>query len=245
MSEKKELYLRISKEQSSLVNDSYKSVSDSSKNKNPFLKALSEYKLKKSGNTGVKKTQSINPFDNLPVKKYTINDFALKIKAKYPQYQHVDNNELVMRIIKKYPEYKDSVQNQESLIISQPIKSVKKTNTNNSLLLNSFFVLVLLLSLLFIIRNIKNIGLKRLKINKNYYKALLATVIGSLLILIATNPSRSDFTSYLHSNSNRNIGRDKNYLICSIYSWGSYDNNAKKKYLGILGNFYPLNTKKK
>lgn len=37
------------------------------------------------------------------------NEFAGKVKAKYPEYQDMDNKELSQKIIEKYPEYKDQV----------------------------------------------------------------------------------------------------------------------------------------
>jgi hypothetical protein len=46
----------------------------------------------------------------MPDDKLTREQFAEKIKSKYPEYKDVDNNELVDRIIKKYPDYKDQVQ---------------------------------------------------------------------------------------------------------------------------------------
>ena len=37
------------------------------------------------------------------------NEFAEKIKVKYPQYKDIDNQELANRMIAKYPEYKEQV----------------------------------------------------------------------------------------------------------------------------------------
>jgi len=37
--------------------------------------------------------------------KLSVDDFAAKIKAKYPDYKNVDNSELVKKIVAKYPEY--------------------------------------------------------------------------------------------------------------------------------------------
>lgn len=42
-------------------------------------------------------------------KKYTVSEFASKIKAKYPQYADIEENELVSKIIDKYPEYKEQI----------------------------------------------------------------------------------------------------------------------------------------
>lgn len=44
-----------------------------------------------------------------PVKKLSIDDFANKIKEKYPEYKDKDNKTLAEAVIKKYPEYKDRV----------------------------------------------------------------------------------------------------------------------------------------
>jgi hypothetical protein len=46
---------------------------------------------------------------NIKKKKLTVEEFATKIKAKYPQYKEVDNAELIDRIANKYPEYKDVI----------------------------------------------------------------------------------------------------------------------------------------
>lgn len=43
----------------------------------------------------------------------SIQDFASKIKQKYPQYQNVDDLELTKKIIEKYPQYKDKVNIEE------------------------------------------------------------------------------------------------------------------------------------
>jgi hypothetical protein len=39
----------------------------------------------------------------------TTDEFASKIKAKYPQYKDMDNNELTTKIVAKYPQYKSQV----------------------------------------------------------------------------------------------------------------------------------------
>lgn len=41
--------------------------------------------------------------------KLTIDEFAVKVKEKYPEYADVDNRELTDRIVKKYPEYLEQV----------------------------------------------------------------------------------------------------------------------------------------
>lgn len=45
----------------------------------------------------------------MPGDKETIEQFAARIKAKYPDYKDVNDTDLVNRIISKHPEYKDSV----------------------------------------------------------------------------------------------------------------------------------------
>lgn len=46
---------------------------------------------------------------NPQVGKVTVEDFARRIKEKYPQYKDVDDSELTQRIIDKYPQYKETV----------------------------------------------------------------------------------------------------------------------------------------
>lgn len=45
----------------------------------------------------------------MPGDKETIEQFAARIKAKYPQYKDVDNATLTQKMIAKYPEYKERV----------------------------------------------------------------------------------------------------------------------------------------
>lgn len=45
----------------------------------------------------------------MPGDKETIEQFAARIKAKYPDYKDVNDTDLVNRIITRHPEYKDSV----------------------------------------------------------------------------------------------------------------------------------------
>ena len=40
---------------------------------------------------------------------YTEEQLALRIKEKYPQYQGVDNSELISKVLDKYPEYRESL----------------------------------------------------------------------------------------------------------------------------------------
>ena len=64
---------------------------------------------------------------------------------------------------------------------------------------------------------------------------------GIVLLLLITNPSRNSFASFLHKTGLSNIGRDYNFLICSVYSQKEKDKygdlNGKTYYLGIAGNF--------
>jgi hypothetical protein len=39
----------------------------------------------------------------------TVDEFATKIKEKYPEYKDVDNLTLANKIVEKYPEYKSKV----------------------------------------------------------------------------------------------------------------------------------------
>ncbi len=45
--------------------------------------------------------------------KLTIDQLAEKIKAKYPQYKDMDNNDLVEKILAKYPEYKNALKKKD------------------------------------------------------------------------------------------------------------------------------------
>jgi len=44
---------------------------------------------------------------------YTTQEFAQKIKMKYPQYQGIEDTELVNKIVSKYPQYKSQVNMEE------------------------------------------------------------------------------------------------------------------------------------
>lgn len=55
----------------------------------------------------------------MPVKKITIEQFAQKVKAKYPQYKDVNDSVLVEKIIAKHPEYKERV-NTDQVPAAQP-----------------------------------------------------------------------------------------------------------------------------
>ena len=42
-------------------------------------------------------------------KQLTVYEFAQKVKAKYPEYNDIDDVELAQKIIAKYPEYENIV----------------------------------------------------------------------------------------------------------------------------------------
>lgn len=44
----------------------------------------------------------------------SVKDFAATVKAKYPEYQNVDDNVLAQKVLDKYPEYKDKVDMSQS-----------------------------------------------------------------------------------------------------------------------------------
>jgi hypothetical protein len=62
----------------------------------------------------------------MPDKKLTVDEFALKIKAKYPQYKDMDNYELTNKIVEKYPDYSNSVDLKKKAV-SQPISVASPT----------------------------------------------------------------------------------------------------------------------
>jgi len=41
--------------------------------------------------------------------RLTVDEFANRVKAKYPDYAAIDNRELAQKMIAKYPEYKDVI----------------------------------------------------------------------------------------------------------------------------------------
>ena len=72
-------------------------------------------------------------------------------------------------------------------------------------------------------------------------KHKLFIILGLLVaFMMATNPSREDFANFKGytpieiAKQYIMIRRDKNYFVCSIYS------ESNTKYLGILGNFFPI-----
>lgn len=52
--------------------------------------------------------------------KLSVDDFAAKVKAKYPDYADVDNSTLVQKVLSKYPEYGDQVDMQAGKTASAP-----------------------------------------------------------------------------------------------------------------------------
>jgi len=59
----------------------------------------------------------------MPVDKLSIEQFAQRIKQKYPQYKDVNDSELVDRMVQKYPEYKERINYQPIQKQSQPQQS--------------------------------------------------------------------------------------------------------------------------
>ncbi len=74
-------------------------------------------------------------------------------------------------------------------------------------------------------------------------KQKILIVSGIILAFISlTNPDRNDFINFLGYpkviSDAMTIRKEKNYIICSVFS----ENFKKKRYLGICGNFYELNS---
>jgi hypothetical protein len=78
-------------------------------------------------------------------------------------------------------------------------------------------------------------------------------IIAIVAVMILTNPSRSSFTSFLHSSEQSGKGRDFNGFIFSVYSTGKKYTREERRlirsmgidmetekvyYIGILGNFF-------
>ena len=60
------------------------------------------------------------PQQEEPPKKLSVQEFASKIKSKYPQYKDVDDNLLTSKMLDKYPIYKDQVDFTEKKNAGQP-----------------------------------------------------------------------------------------------------------------------------
>lgn len=78
----------------------------------------------------------------------------------------------------------------------------------------------------------------------NTKNKILVGVIAILGILVITNPSTSDFKSYLTAKEYRSskAGRSGYYLFFSIYevSLGEDFSKPHRKYIGVFKNFYFL-----
>ncbi|HTI61105.1 hypothetical protein [Mucilaginibacter sp.] len=79
-------------------------------------------------------------------------------------------------------------------------------------------------------------------------RTIVYVVAIPLLLLVVTNPGLREFKSYLHeSRGNEIAGRDANFFVFSLYSnIGDHidaprnTHMIKFRYLGILGNFFPI-----
>lgn len=69
----------------------------------------------------------------MPVNKLSIQDFAAKIKAKYPDYKEINDTLLTQKIISKYPEYKDMVnyQVQSEPTVTKPENEINHTSIHD------------------------------------------------------------------------------------------------------------------
>jgi hypothetical protein len=65
-----------------------------------------------------------------PPKKLSVDDFASKIKAKYPEYAKVDNSQLAKKIVEKYPDYASQVDFAPEK--KNPIQNASASGSNNS-----------------------------------------------------------------------------------------------------------------
>lgn len=65
--------------------------------------------------------------------KLSVSEFAAKIKAKYPAYANLDDNELTQKMLAKYPQYKDQVDlNPEKKSPDQTLPSASPTGGQDS-----------------------------------------------------------------------------------------------------------------
>lgn len=75
-----------------------------------------------------------------PQDKYTVQQFAAKIKAKYPMYKDLEDSVLVDKIVAKYPEYKSKInfdikatpKQQPPQATGQPPKQVQQTKVDEN-----------------------------------------------------------------------------------------------------------------
>jgi hypothetical protein len=70
----------------------------------------------------VEQNQQTLPTQEEPPKKLSVQDFASKIKSKYPEYKNIEDNELVNKIIAKYPVYKEQIEFSQKKNDGQPLK---------------------------------------------------------------------------------------------------------------------------
>ena len=62
---------------------------------------------------------------NNPEGPLSVQEFAAKVKDKYPQYKDVDDQQLVEALIKKYPQY-------ESAVTFDPVKKKDRITPSES-----------------------------------------------------------------------------------------------------------------
>ena len=60
------------------------------------------------------------------------------------------------------------------------------------------------------------------------------------MLLIISNPNLTAFKEYLRHSGYGGIKRERNFFVCSVYSFNGYFNNGNGKYLAIIGNFFLL-----
>jgi len=78
--------------------------------------------------------------------KVTVEEFARRVKEKYPQYKDVDDLELTKRIINKYPQYKNTVsfetpavKKKDAAIPSAPLGGASPSQKSKEFLKEVFF----------------------------------------------------------------------------------------------------------
>ena len=57
--------------------------------------------------------------------KLSPQEFATKVKSKYPEYKDIDDVTLAQRVIEKYPEYADRVSMDEGGLSQQPTEDTQ------------------------------------------------------------------------------------------------------------------------
>ena len=65
--------------------------------------------------------------------KQTRAEFAAKIKSKYPQYESMDDNELVDKITTKYPQYLDQISEDQGNVEAPEDGASKSEDTSSEL----------------------------------------------------------------------------------------------------------------